>query len=314
MELKKIITVLNSIIVEKYIDLRCFLVKNRHSQIKVRNSEETIEYIINHRCSVSRYGDGEFDMIFHYRKLDKYPLGKSFQKYDEKLAQRLYSILSDDGDSNNINHIVCIPYWFFSGGNYYKKEVRAFCKRYFYINYSNILSVINREKVYFDANISRFYLSFKDKAHCGKYVALLRRIWEGRNVYFVEGEYSRLGVGNDLFENALSIHRIICPAINAFDYYDKILDIVLKEVPVDSLVIIALGHTATVLAYDLSLNGYQAVDLGHIDVEYEWMLLGATTKIALKNKYVNEVAEGRKCQECNNPDYKSQIIAKVSVV
>jgi len=30
-----------------------------------------------------------------------------------------------------------------------------------------------------------------------------------------------------------------------------------------------LGPTTTVLAYDLYKNGYQAIDIGHVDLEHE---------------------------------------------
>ncbi len=46
----------------------------------------------------------------------------------------------------------------------------------------------------------------------------------GEKRYFIiEGEKSRLGIGNDLFNNSKSIKRIICPIINAFNAYDKII-------------------------------------------------------------------------------------------
>lgn len=32
-----------------------------------------------------------------------------------------------------------------------------------------------------------------------------------------------MGVGKDLYENAKSVKRIICPTNNAFDKYDEIL-------------------------------------------------------------------------------------------
>ena len=56
----------------------------------------------------------------------------------------------------------------------------------------------------------------------------------------------------------------------------------------------ALGPTATILAKDIcDLNGdkieYQALDLGHIDIEYEWFLMRAKKRKAVKGKYVNEV-------------------------
>ena len=48
------------------------------------------------------------------------------------------------------------------------------------------------------------------------------------------------------------------------------------------MIIIALGPTATVLAYDLAKEGYQALDMGHFDIEYEWYLRNATKKQLLE--------------------------------
>lgn len=78
------------------------------------------------------------------------------------------------------------------------------------------------------------------------------------------------------------------------------------------LILIALGMTATVLAYDLSKAGFWAIDIGHIDVEYEWFLRGVTEKIALNGKFVNEVSGGREVSEINDPIYEKQIIKVIS--
>ena len=120
------------------------------------------------------------------------------------------------------------------------------------------------------------------------------------------------GVGNDLFATAQSIERVICPKTNAFARYDEILSEVKTRVESDTLIILALGHTATVLAYDLAALGYQALDLGHIDVEYEWYRMGAKRKVAVPNKYVNEAPQGR-IQEVSNLDkqYNSEIVARI---
>ena len=56
----------------------------------------------------------------------------------------------------------------------------------------------------------------------------------------------------------------------------------------DSLILLALGPTATAMAYELAKAGYWAVDIGHVDIEYEWMLMGATTKVNVPGKYTNE--------------------------
>jgi hypothetical protein len=69
--------------------------------------------------------------------------------------------------------------------------------------------------------------------------------------------------------------------------------------------------TATVLARDLAHNGYQAIDLGHIDIEYEWMLRNATTKIAIPGKFTNEVQGGNQVEEIKDEKYLSQIVARI---
>lgn len=68
---------------------------------------------------------------------------------------------------------------------------------------------------------------------------------------------------------------------------------------------------ATVLAYDLSLRGYQALDLRHIDVEYEWYLRRCTSKIPIDGKYVNEchIRGG----VIKNEEYDSQIDVIINV-
>src|SRR5690606_10996024 len=120
----------------------------------------------------------------------------------------------------------------------------------------------------------------------------LKEIWDKKDVVMVEGEFSRMGVGNDLYANASTIQRIICPAENAFKSYDQIIDAT-KKYGKDKLILIALGPTASILSYDLAKEGYWAIDIGHIDVEYMWMLQNATKKVPIKGRYVSEASDER---------------------
>ena len=122
-----------------------------------------------------------------------------------------------------------------------------------------------------------------------------------------------MGVGNDLFKEASSINRILCPATNAWEQYDKILSTILElNLDQDTLFILALGPTATVLAYDLTQYGFQALDLGHLDIQYEYSLLKAKGKIAIERKSVNENSAGKKVLDGIVDDkYKNSIVAKI---
>lgn len=80
--------------------------------------------------------------------------------------------------------------------------------------------------------------------------------------------------------------------------------------------IIALGPTATVLAYDLSEAGYQALDMGHFDIEYEWFKMGVTSKVPVTGKFSNEAAilsktDSEVIGELKSNIYEQQIIATV---
>ncbi len=126
-------------------------------------------------------------------------------------------------------------------------------------------------------------------------------------------KFSRLGVGNDLFYNARSIKRILCPAVNAYECYDEILRKTKKASASVGLVLVALGATATVLAYDLAKVGIWAIDIGHVDIEYEWMNSGAIEKIPVKSKYVNEAKNGRCMTKLTDEKYNSEIIARIGI-
>ena len=83
------------------------------------------------------------------------------------------------------------------------------------------------------------------------------------------------------------------PARDAFDYYEKLLKATFETIKTihkeNVLVLLALGSTATVLACELSEKKIQAIDIGHLDICYEWLKAGNFN--AAPGKYTNE-AEG----------------------
>ena len=125
------------------------------------------------------------------------------------------------------------------------------------------------------------------------YIVKFKTIWDKRNIIIIEGEKTRIGIGNDLFNNSKSIKRIICPVTNAFSAYEKILKYIRFLKPdKEDLILISLGPTATALVYDLQNLGNQIIDFGHFDINYEYYLRNATKKIKIPYKYVNEVPGG----------------------
>lgn len=264
---------------------------------KIISKEITIEKIIESNLSISRFGDGEFNLAMG--------ISIPFQEASEELSLKLKNILKNE----NQKVLVCIPDVFASLEKYKQFSV-DFWRKYIAENRQSIYKILDFEKEYHDAFLSRAYIPYKDKSQVKNYFSKMKNIWNNRDIVFIEGEKSRLGIENDLFDNAKSIKRILCPSLNAYSKYDKIFQ-ESKKLEKDSLILIALGPTATILAYELALEGYQSLDIGHIDIEYEWFHMQVDEPVPIKNKYTLE-ANGTKIKELNNNEYLQQIICEIN--
>lgn len=274
--------------------------------LDIMSPERTIEHIKKSRCSIARYGDGEFELLFSKKDL-------GFQKGSEEISAALRDVLL----SKNGNLLVCLP------GTFNTLRGRSAESKDFWRDWSlendnqkrisRLLRENCRGRSYGNSQITRPYIAMKSSKHAEKMFPLFLSIWENREVFIIEGEKTRLGIGNDLFERALSVKRILAPSSNAFLAREEIVDIACKLVPKGSLILLALGPAATVLASDLSKLGYQALDVGHIDNEYEWYKAGAKKRFVIPGKYTNEAEGGRNVSdEPIGQEYEGQIIARVS--
>lgn len=261
--------------------------------------KETIQKIIEERKSIARFGDGEFSCIAN---IDR----QKFQKNDEKLSERLNQVLH----STHPDLLIAIADNY---GNLEKYTDHAADGIRFYMTdetRSIHRELLELERVYYNAYITRPYVMYRDNQTEAPKLRfeMLKKIWANRKIVIIEGSQTRMGVKNDLFESAANIKRILAPAINSFQCYDKILEAALKLGENEILYLIAMGPAAGVLAHDLTLNGYQAIDIGHVDLEYEWYLTGKGERVPIPYKYNNEYKDGNKVEDINDPDYEKQII------
>ena len=81
----------------------------------------------------------------------------------------------------------------------------------------------------------------KDKKECKTRIEQIKKIWNKKDIIIIEGEKTRLGVGNDLFDNSKTLQRILAPSTNAFDKYDKIVEAVKKQKK-ESIFLISLKY------------------------------------------------------------------------
>jgi glycosyltransferase family protein len=263
----------------------------------VKTIEETILKIIEDKVSIARFGDSEVLYI-----VDK--LNLPYQKYDPRLAAKLKTVLK----FGNERILVGLPEAYRSFGTAYKKHT-IFWRSQITWTYPRFRKFLDLNKHYYNANITRFYYGFGDVEASKKYFALMKKIWDKRQILLIEGEKSRLGMGNDLFNNAVSVERILGPAHHAFSKFDAMYEEAMKH-DKNKLVLIAMGPTAKALAYDLASSGFQAIDIGNLDLEYEWYKMGATKRVKVKGKYTSEVAGGRIVEDVQDSVYEGQIIAR----
>lgn len=278
----------------------------RKSIVKPTFYENTYVFqeIKNNKKSLSRFGDGEISWIFGESK------GSFNQENSNLLSKRLKEVIKSDEE----NLLIAIPNFFENDLKHYSLKRKVSRNAHLSNSYKKWGIIIDQKRKYADALITRVYLGLKN-TDSEMYFSSWKSVWEHKNIIIIEGEQTRFGIGNDLLDNAKNVKRIIAPSENAFSKYNLILDAAKKHGSNEDIFLVSLGPTASILAYDLSLLGYQTLDIGHLDIEYEWFIRKAKTKLPIKGKYVNE-AGGASVQEFSSSilgEYRNEIIEVINV-
>lgn len=273
-------------------------------RLHIMGSFRTVRYIKKHRCNIARYGDGEFRIMMGEGEI-------GFQEASKELQEGLINVLK----KNNSNLLLCVPIYMNT-----TKGCNSRAKSYWHrwgIEDGRQRKVVNmikayagKYKIFGDSLLTRPYIDKKSYQVSQKLFNYIKELWRQKDILIVEGEQTCLGIGNDLFEGVHSIRRILAPAVNAWEYYDQIKEAVEKYYN-NELVLIALGPTATVLAADLADCNIWALDIGHIDIEYEWFLQGVKEKTEIVGKYTNEARKKHGVETCVDMRYLRQIVCKV---
>lgn len=264
----------------------------------LHSDEEAVNRIVNEHCSLIRFGDGEFEIMAGKNRAP-------FQNCDENLSEKLRAAVTTDNENiliaiaDNYGDLdIYTEQYAFGIREYMTEEVRAFHS-----------SVLSPYKVYYNAYMFKCYLPYKDKSGTQQRINLIKKIWNQRDVVLVEGNQTRTGQGNDLLDNAKSVSRILCPTKNAFTYYNEILYEV-KKVSTENMILMALGPAGKVMACDLVAWGYQVIDIGQLDIDYEWYRAGKEMRVPVPTKYVAELPPAE-IEEINDPKYANEIIAHI---
>ena len=272
------------------IDYDSYRIGIRKCGIKVHSIEETIDELIHTDKSMVRFGDGEIIMI----------RGRSLklQKVEPEIAEGLKRILGYKHDGL----IVTIPE-IFGDLSIYRKESRQFWREHLLFNRKVYERYCNQDRAYYNTSVSRFYYAPEDKSKCGEWIESIRQIWKDRDVVVVEGERTHNGVGNDLLDTARSVERIIGPASDAYGKMDEIIACC-RQYSKDRLFLVSLGVAAKFFTETMFLEGYRVLDIGNLDMEYEWYLKRAERKEPIPK---HDVVGKKANEEAGYTEYLKQI-------
>lgn len=246
------------------IDYSLYRMGIKKCPIKVHTIEETIDELIHTDKSMIRYGDGEITMI----------RGRSLvlQQVEPEIIEGLKRMLWYKHDGM----IVTVPE-IFDDLSIYRKASRQFWRDHLLFSRKVYEKYCNPDREYYNTSVSRFYITMEDKSKSRDWIEGIKQIWRDKDVVVVEGERTHNGVGNDLLDTAKSVERIIGPSSNAYAKLEEIMDCCM-EYPKDRLFLVSLGVAAKFLTERLFLEGYRSLDIGHLDMEYEWYLHQAKDK------------------------------------
>lgn len=269
-----------------------------YGRTKVMSIRNTLLKVNAEKLSVARFGDGEYRLIINK--------GLVLQKSNNELNKLLSNIFQNKKE----NLIICIvDHSDFKNKKFESMVHHIRCYVQMYKRYRNLLS---KNYNYGDANITRFYMDMKNNSETKDLFELWKQIWHNREIVIFEGDKTRFGIGNDLLDNVKSIERVLCPSSQAFEFYNQILETA-RKFSKDKLLLFSLGATATLAANDLSKDGYRVIDIGHLDIEYEWFISNAIRRTKIDGKQMSEMPNGTIVSNPTDSLYYSQIIAKIGI-
>lgn len=171
--------------------------------------------------------------------------------------------------------------------------------------------LFNRNLTYGNAHFSRPYTDIKDYNRSKSYFKKIKELWEDKRLLIVEGEFTRNGYKNDLFNNSKDLQRIICPSENAYNYIPEIKNQILDFFCHD-LILFSLGPASKIIIHELSSLNYICIDIGHLDSEYEWFLKRDNLKkTKFSHKHTADIKDNN-ILEVSDSEYLKSILVEIN--
>lgn len=277
----------------------CHLVYRLHrlgpDTVRVRSMEETIAELAASERSMVRYGDGEFLMMQGH--------DISEQRADAELGRRLQEVLR--AEDPRILYCVCN---IFHSLDACTPHSRCFWEAHLLRHRREYRRSCGGKRQFYDALVTRPYFMLEDKLRARTVFDRMKQLWHGRDLVIIEGGISHNGVGNDLFAEAGTVRRIIVPSRSCYTVYDRILEAARRLEEQNVLFLVSIGAASKVLVYDLVQDGCRALDIGNLDMEYEWSLHGASGKYQLLKHDIEGEALDR---ELGYETYLGEVVERI---
>ncbi len=233
----------------KYFFYYCFryFQNNYKNNCSFYNELEIIK-LLEGGGSIIRIGDGEIGLI-HY-------LSISYQSYSDEIRQDFIKIIKSY--NNKSNYILGIPIFV----NYTSKELKKNNGLHNYFRCWTPLKVtyeliFNKKVKYLDAHI--FYRD-------GGFEKTILPYIISKKIILVTNKNNKDAILKTDFSKHIFSY-IICPDKDAYGYREQIkkeIDRIIKDSDVKKteLVIIMSAGLSKTIIYDMSMNGYQVLDIG----------------------------------------------------
>lgn len=256
--------------------------------MKILNHNETLKYVIENRCSVSRFGDGP---IVWFREGTGITHPTGHQRYSRQIEDDVYRVFFEG--SKRDNHLLCVypvvteedlekskQYSIDSNPNISKEALhnKMVIRDRLHKSLNEILDSLEiKPKVLGISSYNHYRYPFDDSIDGMGYIRMFAKVFENRHVIYVSGTDPFINLldnqsdcpilREEYFKLAKSVSVIKTPKHDAYESYDSIFDECLSKAEEfdcsdDVLFHLSFGPAAAIMALDLSDEGYQSLDMG----------------------------------------------------
>lgn len=226
------------------------------NRLKILNSIDTLNLLLESPKSFYRFGDGEILLMSGGNA--------GTQKNDSVLAEKLYNALTD----TSVNAYIGIGYDYFDFNLWSESE---FSNRFYLMGAKEYrqfyMENCENDYTYIDTGFSQRYF-LMDLEEAENWFKKLKLLFKGHSVTLFMGEQAYNSLNYYVFDEAEEIKVEFCPSRNAFDHYNELMERA-RRLPHTELICLAIGATAKVMAYELTQEGYLVFDIGHMPKDYD---------------------------------------------